>query len=78
MAAGMRYGGHGNQHHRKKVNVSFSIREEREQRNKLGVNCLQYDHRLKRLFSAGRDSIIRCWKPTEEVNTRFSHYFSLN
>ena len=27
--------------------------------HRAGVNSLQYDHNLKRLYSAGRDSIIR-------------------
>ena len=25
------------------------------------MNSLQYDHALKRLYSAGRDSVIRTW-----------------
>ena len=61
MASGMRYGSHGVQQHKKKVTVSFTIRNEREYRNRLGVNCLQYDQKHKRLFTAGRDSVIRCW-----------------
>ena len=66
MASGMRYGSHS-QHHKKKVVVSFTIRDKVENRNRLGVNCLQYDPRLKRLFAAGRDSIIRCWRTDEEI-----------
>eukprot|EP00112_Aurelia_sp_Birch-Aquarium-sp1_P016107 Seg362.6 transcript_id=Seg362.6/GoldUCD/mRNA.D3Y31 product="WD repeat-containing protein 48" protein_id=Seg362.6/GoldUCD/D3Y31 len=65
MASGMRYGSHS-QHHKKKVVVSFTIRDKVENKNRLGVNCLQYDPRLKRLFSAGRDSIVRCWRTDEE------------
>jgi len=44
-----------------KVQVSFVIREEGERCHRAGVNSLQYDHNLKRLYSAGRDSIIRIW-----------------
>ena len=46
---------------RRKVQVSFVIREEGERCHRAGVNSLQYDHNLKRLYSAGRDSIIRIW-----------------
>ena len=69
MASGMRYGSHGVQHHRKKVTVSFTIRNERENKNRLGVNCLQYDHKFKRLFAAGRDSIIRSWGTEVKVKS---------
>ena len=44
---------------RRKVQVSFVIRDEGERCHRAGVNSLQYDHNLKRLYSAGRDSIIR-------------------
>ena len=50
---------------KRKVAVSFTIREDVEPKNRLGVNALQYDPKLKRLFSAGRDSIIRCWSPED-------------
>ncbi|KAK7864940.1 hypothetical protein R5R35_004930 [Gryllus longicercus] len=46
---------------RKKVQVSFVIRDEVERRHRAGVNSLQYDAHLQRLYSAGRDSIIRIW-----------------
>ena len=46
---------------KRKVAVSFSIRNEVEPQNRLGINALQYDPKLNRLFTAGRDSIIRCW-----------------
>ena len=51
---------------RRKVCVSFTIRNEVEPKNRLGVNALQFDPKLKRLFSAGRDSIIRCWNVQDE------------
>lgn len=37
------------------------IRDEVEKRHRAGVNSLQYDPALHRLYSAGRDSIIRIW-----------------
>ncbi len=69
MASGIRYG--HSQHHKRKINVTFTLREETENKNRLGVNCLQYDHRLKKLFSAGRDSVIRCWRAENEVGLNF-------
>lgn len=51
---------------KRKVAVSYTIRNEVEPKNILGVNALQYDPNVKRLFSAGRDSIIRCWNPEDE------------
>jgi WD40 repeat protein len=39
-------------------------REEKENCHRAGVNSLQYDHALKRLYSAGRDSVIRTWNVT--------------
>ncbi|KAK7502882.1 hypothetical protein BaRGS_00005831 [Batillaria attramentaria] len=46
---------------RKKVQVSFVIRDEVERQHRSGVNALQFDPILNRLYSAGRDSIIRIW-----------------
>ncbi|XP_048249973.1 WD repeat-containing protein 48-like [Haliotis rufescens] len=46
---------------RKKVQVSFVMREEVERHHRSGVNALQFDPLLNRLYSAGRDSIIRIW-----------------
>lgn len=37
------------------------IRDEVERKHRAGVNSLQYDPALNRLYSAGRDSIIRIW-----------------
>lgn len=45
----------------RKVSVSYVIREEEEKLNRSGVNALQIDAANNRLFTAGRDSIIRCW-----------------
>ncbi|KZS16002.1 WD repeat-containing protein 48 isoform X1 [Daphnia magna] len=46
---------------RKKVQVSFVIRDESERYNRSGVNSLQYDPQMNRLYTAGRDSIVRIW-----------------
>ena len=46
---------------RKKITLSFVIRSEKERYHRSGVNSLQYDPYLGRLYSAGRDSIIRIW-----------------
>ncbi|KAK7603146.1 hypothetical protein V9T40_003145 [Parthenolecanium corni] len=45
----------------KKVMVSFVVRDEHEPKHRAGINSLQYDAAMDRLFSAGRDSIIRTW-----------------
>jgi len=62
---------------RRKVQVSFVIREEGERCHRAGVNSLQYDHNLKRLYSAGRDSIIRIWNvgnPKEPYLQSMEHH----
>lgn len=41
--------------------MSYVIRDEVEKYNRNGVNALQLDPALNRLFTAGRDSIIRIW-----------------
>ncbi|TSK16080.1 WD repeat-containing protein 48 [Bagarius yarrelli] len=46
---------------RRKVQVSYVIRDEVEKYNRNGVNALQLDPALNRLFTSGRDSIIRIW-----------------
>ncbi|TRY75454.1 hypothetical protein TCAL_07104 [Tigriopus californicus] len=46
---------------RKKVQVSFVIRDEGERCHRAGINSLQYDPTVNRLYTAGRDSIIRIW-----------------
>ena len=43
------------------LKVSYVIRDETEKRNRSGVNSAKYDPHLNRLYSAGRDSIIRIW-----------------
>lgn len=71
MAAGMRPPSghsHGHPHNhampRRKVTISFVIRDEEEPLHRSGVNALQFDKHTGRLYSAGRDSIIRCWNTT--------------
>lgn len=41
--------------------MSFVIRDEVERYNRSGVNSLQFDPLMNRLYSAGRDSIVRIW-----------------
>ncbi|XP_013370529.1 PREDICTED: WD repeat-containing protein 48 isoform X3 [Chinchilla lanigera] len=50
---------------RRKVQVSYVIRDEVEKYNRNGVNALQLDPALNRLFTAGRDSIIRIWSVSQ-------------
>lgn len=46
---------------KKKVSISYVIREKEERCHRSGVNSLQYDPIKERLYSAGRDSVIRIW-----------------
>lgn len=51
-----------NQHaNKRKVSISYVIREGEERCHRAGINSLQYDPQLDRLYSAGRDSVIRIW-----------------
>ncbi|XP_039438106.1 WD repeat-containing protein 48 homolog isoform X1 [Culex pipiens pallens] len=54
-----------NQGGRKKMQVSFVIRDAEEKRHRNGVNALQLDPVNGRLYSAGRDAIIRVWNSTQ-------------
>ncbi|XP_058460737.1 WD repeat-containing protein 48 homolog isoform X2 [Malaya genurostris] len=54
-----------NQGGRKKMQVSFVIRDAEEKRHRNGVNALQLDPLNGRLYSAGRDAIIRVWNSTQ-------------
>ena len=51
---------------KKKVSISYVIREEEERYHRAGVNSLQYDPQLDRLYSAGRDSVIRTWSSASD------------
>ena len=48
------------------LQVSFVIRDEVECQHRSGVNALQYDAGFNRLYSAGRDSIIRIWNLNQQ------------
>ncbi|XP_037903024.1 WD repeat-containing protein 48 homolog isoform X1 [Hermetia illucens] len=52
---------------RKKMQVSFVIRDAEEKQHRNGVNALQLDSNSGKLYSAGRDAIIRVWntEPTD-------------
>lgn len=51
----------GSGHTKKKIALSYVIRDEIERHHRSGVNSLQFDSTNGRLYSAGRDSIIRIW-----------------
>lgn len=46
------------------MQVSFVIRDGEEKRHRNGVNALQLDTANGRLYSAGKDAIIRVWNST--------------
>jgi WD40 repeat protein len=46
---------------RKKIAVSFIIRDVEEKFNRAGVNVVRVDPTNQVLYTAGRDSIIRAW-----------------
>ena len=46
---------------RRKVMVSYVIRDEIEKQHRSGVNSVKYDSNTNRLYTAGRDSIVRIW-----------------
>ncbi|VDI81297.1 WD repeat-containing protein 48 [Mytilus galloprovincialis] len=57
---------------KKKVQVSFVIRDEVERHHRSGINSLQFDPLINRLYSAGRDSIIRIFNTkTNKVRTHY-------
>ncbi|KAK4337249.1 hypothetical protein RND71_043718 [Anisodus tanguticus] len=53
---------------RKKTTVSYVIRDKVEKYHRSGVNALQYDSISQRLYTAGRDSIIRKWNVEFDKN----------
>nr|XP_002127032.1 WD repeat-containing protein 48 [Ciona intestinalis] len=59
---------------RKKIQVSFVIRDAVEKYNRSGVNALQVDPSINRLYTAGRDSIIRIWNINEPERKETDHY----
>ena len=51
--------------HRKRMAVSYTIRDVKEPLNRAGVNAMAIDPAKKLLYTAGRDAIIRCWDISE-------------
>ncbi|XP_050307779.1 WD repeat-containing protein 48 homolog [Anthonomus grandis grandis] len=58
---------------RKKVQVSMVICEPEERKHRSGVNALQFDPQLDRLYSAGRDSIIRVHEHEKFIHSMEHH-----
>ncbi|XP_031333729.1 WD repeat-containing protein 48 homolog [Photinus pyralis] len=58
---------------RKKVQVSMVICEAEEKKHRSGVNALQFDASLSRLFSAGRDSIVRVYEQERYLQSMEHH-----
>ena len=56
---------------RKKICLSMVLRAKEERRNRFGVNSLDYDPYQKRLYTAGRDSVIRVWDTKRQSVTLF-------
>ena len=50
---------------KRKVSVTYTLREKREPLNRSGVNQIRVDSDNKKIYTAGRDSIIRCWDLSE-------------
>ena len=50
---------------KKRMAVSYTIRDVKEPLNRAGVNALAIDPARKLLYTAGRDAIIRCWDISE-------------
>ncbi|VUZ44342.1 unnamed protein product [Hymenolepis diminuta] len=53
---------------RKKICLSVVMRAKEERRNRFGVNSLDYDPYQKRLYTAGRDSVIRVWDTKRQAD----------
>ncbi|VDO12224.1 unnamed protein product [Rodentolepis nana] len=53
---------------KKKICLSMVMRAKEERRNRFGVNSLDYDPYQKRLYTAGRDSIIRVWDTKRQTD----------
>lgn len=62
---------------RKKTTISFVIRNKVEKCHRSGINAIQFDPNLNRLYTAGRDSIIRIWNtddPEEPYIQSMEHH----
>ena len=53
---------------RRKVAISYVIRDVEEKLHRSGVNKLCFDHTHQQLYTAGRDSIIRSWDLSQQEN----------
>ncbi|XP_055387211.1 WD repeat-containing protein 48 homolog [Condylostylus longicornis] len=59
------------QGNRKKMQVSFVIRDAEEKQHRNGVNALQLDQDNGKLYSAGRDAIIRVWNTKTDSQDKY-------
>lgn len=55
------------------MKVSFVIRDAEEKKHRSGINSLQVDPGLSRLYTAGRDSVIRVWSKDKYVHSMEHH-----
>lgn len=55
------HGSKGRSTSRKKIVISFVIRDVEEKFNRAGINAVRIDPTNQILYTAGRDSIIRAW-----------------
>lgn len=53
------------------MQVSFVIRDAEEKQHRNGVNALQLDPNNGKLYSAGRDAIIRVWNTRTESSEKY-------
>lgn len=67
MSRGFSSGGSLRNPTRRKVAVSYVIRDVEEKLNRSGVNKLCLDPNHQQLYTAGRDSIIRSWDISQTV-----------
>lgn len=58
------------------MNVSFVIRDSEEKQHRNGVNSLQIDQNTGRLYSSGRDAIIRVWN-TKNIDSNDKYIQSM-
>lgn len=53
--------------------MSFVIRDAEERKHRNGVNALQLDKNNGRLYSAGKDAIIRVWNTQSSYQNEYLH-----
>ena len=51
--------------------VSYVIRDAEEKQHRNGINAMQLDPNNGKLYSAGRDAIIRVWNSRTESNEKY-------